>query len=60
MELGRHINLCNLAQIAARSRCQSAATRLMSEIAAGEESAEHDGWIDESDVLEEFGVAAHP
>ena len=39
---------------------QSAATRLMSEIAAGKESAERDGWIDESDVLEEFGVAAHP
>ena len=39
---------------------QSAATRLMSEIAAGKESAEHDGWIDESDVLEEFGLPAHP
>ena len=39
---------------------QSAATRLMSEIVAGKESAERGGWIDESDVLEEFGVAAHP
>ena len=34
-----------------------AVTRLMSEIAAGEDSAERDGWIDESDVLEEFGVS---
>ena len=39
---------------------RSAATRLMSEIAAGKESAERDGWIDESDVLEEFWVAAYP
>jgi len=33
-----------------------AVTRLMSEISAGEESAEHEGWIDESNILEEFGA----
>lgn len=28
-----------------------AVTRLMSEIAAGEDSAERDGWVDEADII---------
>ena len=30
--------------------------RLMAEIAAGEESAANSGWIDEEDILSEFGA----
>ena len=33
-----------------------AVTQLMSDIAVGEESAEREGWLDESDILEEFGA----
>ena len=32
-----------------------AVNRLMAEIAAGEESAANDAWIDEEDILAEFG-----
>lgn len=37
------------------AKYEQAVTRLMSEIAAGEASAADEGWIDESDILSEFG-----
>ena len=49
--------LYRLRKRAAPPKVAQAVTRLMSEIATGEESAERDGWIDESDILEEFGSA---
>ena len=36
------------------AKYEQAVTRLMSEIAVGEASAEAEGWIDESDILAEF------
>ena len=39
------------------ARFKRAGSRLMSEIASGEASARDGGWIDESDVLEEFGTS---
>ncbi len=38
------------------ARFEQAVTRLMSEIALGEESAKREGWIDESKILSEFGA----
>ncbi len=38
------------------ARFEQAVTRLMSEIALGEESAKREGWIDEARVLSEFGA----
>ena len=38
------------------AKYEQAVTRLMSEIAVGVASAEEDGWIDESDILSEFGA----
>ena len=35
---------------------EQAVNRLMAEIAAGEESAANGGWIDEEDILAEFGA----
>ncbi len=35
---------------------EQAVNRLMAEIAAGEESAANSGWIDEEDILAEFGA----
>ena len=40
------------------AKFEQAVGRLMSEINVGAESAAMDGWIDESDVLSEFGVRA--
>ena len=37
------------------AKFEQSVNRLMSEIAAGEESAAAKGWIDESEVLSEFG-----
>jgi len=37
------------------AKFEQAVNRLMAEIAIGEESAGKDGWIDEDDVLSEFG-----
>lgn len=37
------------------AKSEQAVARLMSEIAAGEESAAREGWIAESDILSEFG-----
>ena len=37
------------------AKYEQAVTRLMSEIAAGEAAATDEGWIDESDILSEFG-----
>lgn len=36
------------------AKYEQSVMRLMSEIAAGEASAETEGWIDESDILAEF------
>lgn len=38
------------------AKFEQAVGRLMSEINSGVESAERDGWIDESDIMAEFGV----
>ena len=38
------------------AKFEQAVSRLMAEIAVGEESAEGNGWIDEADVLSEFGA----
>ena len=38
------------------AKFEQAVSRLMAEIAVGEESAERNGWIDEADVLSEFGA----
>ena len=38
------------------AKFEQAVNRLMAEIAVGEESAGKDGWIDEDDVLSEFGL----
>ena len=38
------------------AKFEQSVSRLMSEIAAGEESAAEKGWIGESDVLSEFGT----
>lgn len=38
------------------STFQQAVNRLMAEIAIGEKSADESGWIDESEVLSEFGT----
>ena len=38
------------------AKFEQAVNRLMAEIAAGEESAEQVGWIDESEILSEFGA----
>ena len=38
------------------AKYEQAVMRLMSEIASGEASAEENGWVDESDILSEFGV----
>ena len=38
------------------AKFEQAVNRLMTEIAAGEESAEQGGWIDESEILSEFGA----
>ena len=38
------------------AKFEQAVNRLMAEIAAGEASAEQDGWIDESEILSEFGT----
>lgn len=38
------------------AKFEQAVGRLMSEINLGVESAERDGWIDESDIMAEFGV----
>ena len=37
------------------AKFEQAVSRLMSEIVAGEESVGEDGWIDEVDILSEFG-----
>ena len=37
------------------AKFEQAVSRLMSEIVAGEESVGDDGWIDEADILSEFG-----
>ena len=37
------------------AKYEQAVTRLMSEIAAGEAAATDERWIDESDILSEFG-----
>ena len=39
------------------AKFELAVNRLMAEIAAGEESAEQVGWIDESEILSEFGAS---
>ena len=39
------------------AKFEQAVGRLMSEINAGAESAAHDGWIDEDDIVAEFGGA---
>ena len=39
------------------AKMEQAITRLMAEISAGEESAEREGWIDEQDIIDEFGEA---
>ena len=36
------------------AKCEQTVTRLLSEIAAGEASAEAEGWIDEANMLAEF------
>ena len=38
------------------AKFEQAVNRLMAEIVAGEESAENGGWIDESEILSEFGA----
>lgn len=38
------------------AKFEQAVGRLMSEINSGVESAERDGWIDESDIMAEFGI----
>jgi len=38
------------------AKFEQAVNRLMSEIASGEESVEEGGWIDETDILSEFGA----
>ena len=38
------------------AKFEQAVNRLMSEIVAGEESVGEDGWIDEADILSEFGT----
>ena len=38
------------------AKFEQAASCLMAEIAVGEKSAAEDGWIDEADVLSEFGA----
>ncbi len=38
------------------ARFEQAVTRLMSEIALGEESAKREGWVDETKILSEFGA----
>lgn len=38
------------------AKFEQAAARFMSEIADGEESAKREGWIDERNVLAEFGA----
>jgi len=38
------------------AKFEQAVSRLMAEIAVGEESSAENGWIDESDVLSEFGA----
>jgi len=38
------------------AKFEQAVNRLMAEITAGEESVEQDGWIDESEILSEFGT----
>ena len=37
------------------AKFEQAVNRLMAEIAAGEDSARTEGWIDEADILAEFG-----
>ena len=39
------------------AKFEQAVGRLMSEINLGAASAERDGWVDESEILSEFGVA---
>ena len=38
------------------AKFEQAVNRLMSEIASGEESVGEDGWIDEAEILSEFGA----
>jgi len=38
------------------AKFEQAVNRLMSEIASGEESVGKDGWIDEAEILSEFGA----
>ena len=38
------------------AKFEQAVNHLMAEIAAGEESAKENGWIDEADILSEFGA----
>ena len=39
------------------AKFEQAENRLMAEIAAGEESAEQGGWLDESEIHSEFGAS---